>query len=93
MAKAVTETLFIPKWRNPSQYLARRAEELEDDSLTILDLENIVLTGQVIKRQRDAKTRQVKCVVSGFALDGSAAEAVVKLGFTGKLVVITVYLG
>ena len=69
------------------------AEELEDDSLTILDLENIALTGQVIKRQRDAKTREVKCVVSGFTLDGSAAKAVVKLGFTGKLVVITVYLG
>ena len=68
------------------------AEELEDDSLTILDLENIVLTGQIIERQHDAKTREVKCVVSGIALDGSAAEAVVKLGFTGKLVVITVYL-
>jgi hypothetical protein len=68
------------------------AEELEDDSLTILDLENIVLTGQTIERQRDAKTREVKCVVSGIALDGSAAEAVVKLSFTGKLIVITVYL-
>lgn len=72
---------------------AHAAEELEDDNLTILDLENIVLTGQIIERQRDAKTREVKCVVAGFALDGSAAEAVVKLGFTGKLIVITVYLG
>ena len=68
------------------------AEELEDDSLTILDLENIVLTGQIIERQLDTQTREVKCVVSGIALDGSATEAVVKLGFTGKLVVITVYL-
>jgi len=68
------------------------AEELEDDDLTILDLENIVLTGQIIERQRDTQTREVKCVVSGIALDGAAAEAVVKLGFTGKLVVITVYL-
>lgn len=72
---------------------AHAAEELEDDNLTILDLENIVLTGQIIERQRDAKTREVKCVVAGIALDGSAAEAVVKLGFTGKLIVITVYLG
>lgn len=71
---------------------AHAAEELEDDNLTILDLENIVRTGQIIERQRDAKTREVKCVVSGIALDGSAAEAVVKLGFTGKLVVITIYL-
>ena len=72
---------------------AHAAEELEDDNLTILDLENIVLTGQIIERQRDAKTREVKCVIAGIALDGSAAEAVVKLGFTGKLIVITVYLG
>ena len=71
----------------------RAAEELEDDNLTILDLENIVLTGQITERQRDAQTREVKSVVAGIALDGSAADAVVKLGFTGKLVVITVYLG
>jgi len=68
------------------------AEELEDDNLSILDLENIVLTGQITERQRDAQTREVKCVVAGITLDGSAAEAVVKVGFTGKLIVITVYL-
>ena len=68
------------------------AEELEDDNLSILDLENIVLTGQVTARQRDAKTREVKCVVTGITLDGTAAEVVVKVGFSGKLVVITVYL-
>ena len=68
------------------------AEELEDDNPTILDLENIVLTGQVIARQRDAQTREVKSIIAGIAIDGTAAEAVVKLGFTGKLVVITVYL-
>ena len=68
------------------------AEELEDDNLTILDLENIILTGEIIERQRDAKTREVKCVVAGITLDGAAAEAVVKVGFGGKLVVVTVYV-
>jgi hypothetical protein len=68
------------------------AEELEDDNLNILDLENIVLTGQIIERQRDAKTREVKFVVQGITLDGRAAEAVVKVGLSGKLVVITVYV-
>ena len=68
------------------------AEEPEDDNLSILDLENIVLTGQITERQRDAQTREVKCVVAGVTLDGSAAEAVTKVGFTGKLIVITVYL-
>ncbi len=68
------------------------AEELDDDNLSILDLENIILTGQISERQRDAQTREVKCVVNGITLDGATAEAVVKIGFTGKLIVITVYL-
>ena len=68
------------------------AEELEDDNLTILDLENIILTGQISERQRDAQSREVKCVVAGITVDGSPAEAVVKVGFTGKLVIITVYV-
>jgi hypothetical protein len=29
------------------------SEELEDDNLTILDLESIILTGQITERQRD----------------------------------------
>jgi Domain of unknown function (DUF4258) len=68
------------------------AEELEDDNLNILDLENIVLTGEIIERQRDSKTREVKCVIAGITLDGRAAEVIAKIGFTGKLVVITVYV-
>ena len=68
------------------------AEELEDDNLTILDLENIVLTGQITERQRDTQTREVKCVIAGTTLDGNSAEAVVKIGFTGKLFAITVYV-
>jgi hypothetical protein len=68
------------------------AEGLDDDNLTILDLENIILTGQIIERQRDRQTREVKCVIRGFTLDGLEAETIVKLGPTGRLVVITVYL-
>ncbi len=49
-------------------------------------------TGQITERQRDVQTREVKCVVAGVTLDGSTAEVVVKAGFGGKLVVITVYL-
>ena len=30
------------------------ADDLEDDNLTVLDLENVVLTGEVVERQRDA---------------------------------------
>jgi Domain of unknown function (DUF4258) len=68
------------------------AEELEDDNLSILDLENIVLTGQIQELQRDVHTREVKYVIAGVALDGATAEVVVKVGYGSRLIVITVYL-
>ncbi len=68
------------------------AEELEDDELSILDLENIILTGKIAERQRDVKTREIKYLVSGVTLDGRRAQTVAKVGFTGKLIVITVYV-
>ena len=71
---------------------AHAAEELEDDNLSILDLENIILTGKITERQRDVRTREFKYVVSGVTLDGSHAQAVAKIGFTKKLIVITAYV-
>ena len=68
------------------------AEELEDDNLTILDFENIVLTGRIVERQKDRQTHETKIVIQGRTLDGREAEAVVKVGPTGALYVITVYL-
>ena len=40
------------------------AEELDDDNLTIDDLENIILTGKIIECQRDTRTQEIKCVSS-----------------------------
>ena len=68
------------------------ADELEDDNLSILDLENVVLTGQIAERQRDRGTRETKYVIQGRTLDGIAAEVVAKVGHTGRLFVITVYV-
>ena len=68
------------------------ADELEDDNLSILDLENVVLTGEIIERQRDRSTRETKYIVQGSTLDGTAAEVVAKVGHTGRLFIITVYV-
>ena len=68
------------------------AEELEDDNLTILDLETIVLSGAIVERQRDRHTGETKYVVRGATLAGEEAECVVKIGPNGRLFVITVYL-
>ena len=68
------------------------AEELDDDNLTILDLESVLLTGQIVERQRDRRTREAKTVVRGRTLHGLEAEAIVRLGHTGSLFVITIYV-
>jgi Domain of unknown function (DUF4258) len=67
------------------------AEELEDDDLTILDLESILLSGQIIERQRDRTTRETKYVFQGATIDGQIAACVIKIGPTGRLYVLTVY--
>jgi hypothetical protein len=46
----------------------------------------------ITQRQRDKVTRETKYVVHGIAIDGQAAQVVAKIGHTGKLFVITVYL-
>jgi Domain of unknown function (DUF4258) len=68
------------------------ADELEDDNLSILDLESVVLTGEIVEHQRDRKTRETKYVIQGSTLGGIAAEVVAKVGHTGKLFIITVYV-
>lgn len=47
------------------------AEEFDDDHLTILDRENVVLTGRSTERQRDRQTHEIKCVIRGITLDGA----------------------
>jgi hypothetical protein len=68
------------------------AEELEDENPTIVDLEHIILTGQIVERQRDRQTREVKSIIRGRTLDGLEAESVVRVGPIGALFIITVYL-
>jgi len=68
------------------------ADELEDENLSILDLESIVLTGQIIGHQRDQTTRELKVVVEGTTRSGESAHAVAKIGASGEIFVITVYL-
>jgi hypothetical protein len=68
------------------------ADELDDDEISILDVENIILTGEITERQRDAQTRERKCVIKGETLDSEAACCVVKIGPTGQVVIITAWV-
>jgi len=66
-------------------------EEMDDDALSVLDVERAVLVGRIVERQRDARTREWKYIVRGQDLDGNAVGVVGKLSSTGRLVIITTY--
>jgi len=66
-------------------------DEMSADDLTVYDLERIVLTGEIIERQRDAGTSECKYRIRGRDLGDSVAEVVAKTSITGKVVFITVY--
>ncbi len=67
-------------------------EEMTDDNLSIYDVEVVILTGDILERQKDQNTNEWKYRISGQTLDKSDAEVIAKLGLTGKVVIITIYL-
>ena len=66
-------------------------DEMDEDALSVFDLERTILTGEIIERQRDQATREWKYLVQGSAIDGRQVVVVGKLGPTDKLVVITAW--
>ena len=63
-------------------------EEMDDDGLSIFDVENCVLSGEIVERQKDQASAEWKYLVRGETMDGSKQIVIVaKLGPTGKLVI------
>jgi hypothetical protein len=67
-------------------------DEMDDDGLTVFDIERSILTGEIIERQKDIVTGEHKYLVKGRAVTDDEITVVTKLSLTGKLVIITVYL-
>jgi hypothetical protein len=67
-------------------------EEMDEDDLTIYDIERSILTGQIVERQKDRVTAEWKYCISGETIDGGEVKVIAKLSSTGKLVIITVYV-
>ena len=67
------------------------SEELEDEGLSVFDLEHAVLTGHITHRQKDEKTLEWKYLVTGQSISQGEIVVVAKLSPTNKLVIITVY--
>jgi hypothetical protein len=66
-------------------------EEMDDDGLTIFDLERCVLTGEIIERNRNTVTAEWKYTIEGNTVSGDKIGIIGKISVTGKLVIITVY--
>jgi hypothetical protein len=67
-------------------------EAMEDDALTVFDVERCLLTGTIVERQRDRARREWKYLVHGRAVDGSRTVVVGRISRTRRLVILTVYL-
>jgi uncharacterized DUF497 family protein len=68
-------------------------EEMDEDGLSIYDVESVILTGEIVEQQRDRKSRERKYLVRGQTVEGETLAVVVsKFGPTGKLVLLTVYV-
>jgi uncharacterized protein DUF4258 len=68
------------------------ATELDDDEISVLDVEQIILSGDIVQTQRDPRTRERKYVIRGNTLAREAACCVVKIGPTGYVVLITTWV-
>lgn len=66
-------------------------EEMDEDELSIFDVERAVLTGVIIERQKDSKNEEWKYIIQGQTIDESIIAIVVKLSVTNKMLIITVY--
>jgi hypothetical protein len=67
-------------------------EEMDNDSLSIYDVERCILTGRILERQKDEDTAEWKYRINGKSLHNGKLEVIAKLSPTGKLVIITVYV-
>lgn len=66
-------------------------EEMGEDDILDEDIEHVILTGQIVERQVDQATKARKYVLTGTDLAGEPVGVILRMGSTGKVVVITVY--
>ena len=67
-------------------------EEMDNDSLSIIDVEQVILTGQIVERQPDRQTQEWKYLIKGQTNDQLDVIVVVKSSASDMVVIITVYV-
>lgn len=66
-------------------------EEMDEDRLTIYDVEHGILTGTILERQKEKTTGEAKYRIKGRTVEDESIEILAKETPTDKLVIITVY--
>jgi len=80
------------KVRNRQYVMTIHAEEeMDDDELSVFDVESGILTGNIRERQKDQDTGEWKYVIEGQSLSGDSIALVGKISPTEKMVIITVW--
>lgn len=86
-------SLLREKIRTGAYVVTIHADEaMAEDDLLSMDVESVILGGEIVERQIDQNTGERKYRVAGRTSDGVQAEVVAKVAKTGKLVIVTVYL-
>ncbi len=67
-------------------------EEMDNDGLSINDVEQVILTGRIVERQQDRHSQEWKFLIQGQTSDQLNVIVVVKLSTTDMVVIITVYV-
>lgn len=65
---------------------------MDDDCLSIFDIEQAILVGEIIERQKDQEANEWKYLIRGQSTQGSIVIVVTKLSPTGKLLIINIFL-
>ena len=67
-------------------------EEMNNDGLSIQDVERIILNGEILERQPDRESGEDKYRIKGETISSRNMEVIAKISPTDKLVIITVFL-
>jgi len=84
--------IFCERIRTNQYIMTLHAEEeMDNDDLSIFDIERCVLNGKISGRNRDTETGEWKYTISGKSITGLDIGIITKISITGKMVIITVY--
>jgi hypothetical protein len=65
---------------------------MQKDNMFIFDVEQCILTGQIVEQQRDLLLEQWKYVLHGVSSDGEPMAVVAKLDGKNRVFIITTYI-